>query len=423
MGNNRKDEVGQKSIHHERCRICGKNNLKPYLDLGNLPLANNLPNTAEEAIAMDRYPLKVVFCENCGLSQLSEVVDPRILFSNYFYRSSMSNTYVKHCEAMAKSFHAKYNLTPATSFIIDVAGNDGTLLNEFKKELQGVKLLNIDPAKNICSISRERGIPAIDEFLSINTALSILVSHGKADVITATNVFAHVNDMREFILSAKLLLHYNGVLVLEFPYLIDYIEGLEYATTYHEHLSYIGITPLKLLCAETGMKIISVEKQNIHCGTVRVTMAHTYSNREIEESVERFLVKDLAGDYTSFAKYESWETACWKNKTELKSIIHNLVAHGYKVAAFAASAKGNTLLNSCSFTEKQIAYIVDDTPEKQNKFSPGTGIPILPVEELERNPPDYLLILAWNFTDEIKARVKDIYKGYFIIPVPAVIIE
>lgn len=420
MGDNKKDVVGQKSTHHTRCRVCGKSTLTPYLDLGDMPLANNLPNTKEEAINMDRFPLKVMFCENCCLSQLSEVVDPRLLFSNYFYRSSMSNTYVNHCAEMARSFHKKYNLTPAVSFIIDIAGNDGTLLNEFKKELPGVRVLNIDPAKNICAISRERGIPAIDEFLSINTAINVLVSHGKADVITATNVFAHVNDVRDFILSAKLLLHFNGVLVLEFPYLIDYIEGLEYNTTYHEHLSYMSITPLDLLCKETGMKIISVEKQNIHCGTVRVTIGHSYSGRDIENSVHEFLSMEDDMAFTEIDRYMEFDDAACKNVGEICILINDIRKDGKTIAAFAASAKGNTLLNLTGCTSEDIMYIVDDTPEKQFKFSPGTGIPILPVNELQNNPPDYLLILAWNFEKEILERVKDIYKGKFIIPVPVI---
>ena len=410
----------KKSIHHKRCRVCGKSELKPYLDLGNLPLANNLPKTAKEAIAMDRYPLVVAFCENCSLSQLTEVVDPKVLFSDYFYRSSMSKTYINHCAAMAKSFHKKYNLICGTSFVIDVAGNDGTLLKEFQREIPSIKVLNIDPAKNLCAISRNRQVPAIDEFLSTETAIQVLLGYGKADVITATNVFAHVDNVRDFILSAKILLQYNGVLVLEFPYLIDYIEGLEYATTYHEHLSYIGINPLKMLCDEAGMKIISVEAQKIHCGTVRVTIAHSYSNREPEPTVEQFLLSEIARGYTSYAKYKDWEKKCMDNVFAVRTMVLSLVEEGYKVAAFAASAKGNTLLNMCEFTDKDIMYIVDDTPEKQGKFSPGTGIPILPVEILEHRPPNYLLILAWNFTPEIRQRVKEIYDGAFIVPVPTV---
>ena len=420
MGNNQKDVVEKNSTHHTRCRVCGKETLTPYLDLGNMPLANNLPNTKEEALAMDRFPLKVVFCDNCSLSQLSEVVDPRLLFSNYFYRSAMSKTYVNHCAEMAKSFHKKYNLTPAVSFIIDIAGNDGTLLLEFKKELPGVKVLNIDPAKNICAISRERGVPTEVDFLSINTALNVLVNHGRADVITATNVFAHVDNVREFILSAKIILHFNGVLVLEFPYLIDYIEGLEYNTTYHEHLSYMSITPLDLLCKETGMKIISVEKQNIHCGTVRVTIAHSYSSREVDSSVPTFLSVESDFGYTTIEMYKEFDETSKENAWAVVCLVDKLNMEDKKVACFAASAKGNTLLNLCGYTSNDIIYIVDDTPEKQGKFSPGTGIPILPVDELKNNPPDYLLILAWNFTDEIMARVKDIYKGKFIIPVPTV---
>lgn len=414
----KKDSVSKTQT---RCRICGNGELKTYLDLGELPLANNLFDTADESINGTRYPLKVQLCDNCGLSQLSEVIDPRILFSDYAYRSSMSKTYVNHCRKMAKDFKEKYSLIVGSGadFVVDIAGNDGSLLEQFKEEIPGLRVLNIDPAGNLCKISRERGIPAHTEFFSINTALSILISYGKAQVITATNVFAHVANVRDFILSAKIILAHNGVLALEFPYVVPFIEGLEYGTVYHEHLSYIAINPLKKLCDETGLKIIDVSNQNIHCGTVRVIIAHDYSHREVEPSVSEFIENEIAKGYDKFEKYNYWSAAVNHSVTDIEEQVKKLVANGNKIAAFGASAKGNTLLNLCDFTTKEISYIVDDTPEKQNKFSPGTGIPIFSIHELINHPPDYLVVLAWNFQKEIIERCKNAgYTNRFIIPIP-----
>lgn len=422
MGNNNAGKLIP-SRRHERCRCCGSDKLELYLYLGEMPLANNLFDSHDEAINAKRYPLNVMLCENCGLSQLSEVVNPSILFSKYAYRSSMSKTYINHCRDMAIEFKRDNRLVCGASndFIVDIAGNDGTLLEQFRKQIPGIRLLNIDPAENITKICRQKGIDAWTEFMSINTALQCLIDYGKASVITATNVFAHVDNIRDFLLSCKIILQYNGIIVLEFPYLIDYIEDLEYATTYHEHLSYMAITPLKKLCDETSLKIVNVEKKDIHCGTVRVTIAHDYGNLDVNESVNKFIESEDSFGIKRYLVYEYWQEAVSKSIESVRNaIVHERGLKLHKIAAFGASAKGNTLLNSCNLTSKDILYIVDDTPEKQGKYSPGTGIPIVSVDELVKNPPEYLLILAWNFSEEIFKRLSGIYFGKYIIPIPEI---
>jgi len=425
MGNNKTDQITQKSKTVTKCRICGKNHLEEYINLGDLPLANNLASSKEEALSMDRYPLKVLFCHDCSLNQLSEVVDYRILFSHYVYKSGISQGYLNHCKEMISGFGEKYQLVTGSSgdFMIDIGSNDCTLLEEVKRQIPGIRVLGIDPSKNLCAICREKGIPVYDEPLSINTAMQALITYGKAQVITGTNVFAHIENPRDFLLACKLVLGYNGVIILEFPYLIDHMEGLEYPTIYHEHSAYLGITPLKKLCDETGLKIISVEHFDIHCGTVRVTITHDYSNREVESSVQQYLDKEEKEGYNSIEKYTDWNKRVIMNFLHLKGSVQFFKNISKKVAAFGASAKGNTLLNVAELDHTMIDYIVDDTPEKQGKFSPGTGIPIVPMQELINNPPDYLLILAWNFKNEIKNKLKDVYKGKYIIPIPEVVIE
>jgi SAM-dependent methyltransferase len=237
-----------------------------YLDLGELPLPNNLEITTAQAIAKQRFPLQVMFCENCGLSQLSVVVDPEAMFSYYTYRSSINGGYVKHCREMAIQMKEKYSLNK-DSLHIDIAGNDGALLKQFKEEI-GLSVINIDPAKNLCKIAESEGVKSYPEFLALDFAEFIVGQHGEADLITATNVFAHVDNVKDFIVSCKMLMKEDGVLVLEFPYIVDFIDGFEMDTVYHEHLSYFSIIPLMRLCAQFDMKVFSVEKFDIHGGLV-----------------------------------------------------------------------------------------------------------------------------------------------------------
>ena len=402
---------------HSSCRVCGNTELRKYLDLGMMPLANNLAADAQAAMDMERYPLQVLFCTECSMSQTSVIVNPQKLFGKYTYRSSINKGYVRHCREMARSVGEKLELQ-SSDLVVDIAGNDGSLLNEFKEEL-GVKVVNVDPAENIAAIAESRGITTINDFWSTEVAQQILDEHGQAKLITATNVFAHVDDVRGFLAAAKLCLNEKGVLVLEFPYVVDFIEKHEFDTVYFEHLSYIGIKPVAVLAANEAMEIIGVDKQDIHGGTVRVFIGKQGS-RDIDSSVGKFMRAEAKGGYHEFHRYETWSEEVDDLNAEFVNQLKQLKDHGASVAAFGASAKGNTLLNACRLNTELIDYIVDDTPEKIGKFSPGTGIPIVDRSPLAENPPDYLVILAWNFAREIIDSAADFRRsgGKFIIPVP-----
>jgi SAM-dependent methyltransferase len=316
---------------------------------------------------------------------------------------------------MAKTLSEKYSLN-SDSFIIDVAGNDGALLEEFKKVFNPF-VLNIDPATNLTAIAEQRGVKSLNKFWNINTSKEVVSNYGKADLITATNVFAHVDNITDFLSSAKEALNDKGVLVLEFPYLIDFIENKEYDTTYFEHLSYVLITPINKLCATLGLSVIDVSKQNIHGGTVRVSISQENAFI-IDESVSKFLENESKEGYLNLSKYLNWSKEIENSIKDFSENILNLKLQGYSISAFGASAKGNTLLNSCNINTDVIDYIVDETPEKIGKFSPTTGIPIVNKQMIIDKPTDYMVILAWNFKDEIMNKLKDTYNGKFIIPVP-----
>lgn len=398
----------------KNCRVCGSADLVKYLDLGMLPLANNLATTADDAIEMERFPMQVLYCQECSLSQLSVVIDPDVLFSHYAYRSSINKGYVRHCREMARSVKEPLNIR-ADDLVVDIAGNDGTLLAEFRDEL-GVKVVNVDPAENIAAIAEERGIPTVNAFWSPEVAREILDNYGRPKLITATNVFAHVDDIRSFLSAVQDCLHENGALMLEFPYGMDFIEHREFDTIYFEHLSYVLIRPVARLAAMEGLQVFDVQKQDIHGGTVRVFLGVEEAH-EVMPSVDDFLGREKSRGFHDIEIYRQWTAEIDALIEDLTLQLKRLKEEGAKIAGFAASAKGNTLLNACRLDASTIDYIVDDTPEKIGKFSPGTGIPIVDRSVLAENPPDYLVVLAWNFAREIISSTSG-YGGKFILPIP-----
>ncbi len=402
---------------HSECRVCGSTNLRKYLDLGLMPLANNLADDPQTAKDIDRYPLQVSFCAECSLSQTTVVIDPSKLFGHYTYRSSISKGYVSHCREMARSVGTKVALQ-ASDLVVDIAGNDGALLGEFKDELS-VQVVNVDPAENICAIAESRGIPSIVDFWSNDVAEQILELHGKPKLITATNVFAHVDNVHGFLGAVRNCLHADGALILEFPYVVDFIENREFDTVYFEHLSYVGLRPVMQLAAAAGMQVFAVEKHDIHGGTLRVFIGDE-GGHDIDASVDQFLGAEEKGGYHDFARYESWSEEIDDLIGDLAHQLGQLKQQGASIAAFGASAKGNTLLNACRLNSGVIEYIVDDTPEKIGKYSPGTGIKIVDRSRLLQDAPDYLVILAWNFATEIIESAADYRRGggKFIIPIP-----
>jgi len=406
---------------HTNCRVCGSDKLVKYLDLGLMPLANNLEFTSIRAKQADRFPLQIMFCESCGLSQLSVVIDPEKMYSYYTYRSGVNEPYQVHCRDMAFDVGKKYG---PPIFHIDIAGNDGTLLKSFcdHYRFDDYKCLNVDPASNLTAISQANGIPSKNEFWSSAVAGEILQEYGPADLITATNVFAHVDDVTDFLNACKHTLNDDGVLLIECPYIIDFIENMEFDTTYFEHLSYMSVMPMHKLCSSLGLKIIDVEKQSIHGGTIRVTIAKDSSNHIVQPSVMKFMDMEFQSRFNEITAYKKWNDRVKETIKEFSTAVLKLKKEGAKIACFAASAKGNTLLNSCNLSTDIIDYIVDQTPEKIGKYSPGIGIPIVNISELSKNPPDYIIILAWNFSEVIIPKIRKECNAKIIIPIPEFVI-
>lgn len=404
--------------NHTTCRVCNSDKLTPYLDLGLMPLSNNLARNPSDPIHLQTYPLRVLLCETCGLSQLSIVIPAAEMFNHYVYRSSISKGYLDHCHSMALELQEAHGLTP-DSFHIDIAGNDGALLDEFKKVI-GHKVLNIDPAQNLVSINEEKGIRVYSTFWGAKAAQQLnATGWPKADLVTATNVFAHVDDVKEFIAAVKQVLKPGtGVLVMEFPYLVDFIEKSEFDTVYFEHLSYFTVYPLTLLCQQAGLQVLKVSKQDIHGGSIRVTIGEGLP----DESVSAY-VQNERENYRDIKRYQQFSEDVQLIATRFRRRLHELRTTD-KVAGFAASAKGNTLLNVARVRYPYLLYIVDETPEKIGFYSPGTYIPIVSMDHFKLLPPAYLVILSWNFAGEIIAKCRAAgYTGKFILPLTFEIID
>lgn len=413
------DYTSEKSICKPitRCRACGSDHLTKYLDLGPMPLSNNLENSSLSAKLSERFPLQILICEDCALSQLSVVVDPEKMFSNYVYRSSVNKPYIDHCRQMAKTLKEKYSLDN-NSFHIDIAGNDGTLLKEFKEEIS-LKVLNVDPASNLAAIAEAQGIPTIADFWSEEIAEEIQIKYGKADLITATNVFAHVDDIFDFLLNIKYTLKNKGVAVIECPYIIENMKVLAYNQTYFEHLSYISLSPINKLCKLLDLQIVDAEKQDIHGGSIRITIANKYSDIIPSDSVFKLLYLEETEGWTSPKKYQNWAQEVYNNIHSVTEAILKLKKEGASIVGIAASAKGNTLLNCMGLSTDIVDVIIDETSEKIGKFSPGTGIPIVHKRYFQKNFPDYCIILAENFAEPLMKKAREAgFKGKFIISLP-----
>jgi len=403
----------------ESCRICKNKKLKTILDLGEMPLANAFLDEDQLGREEFFYPLRVVWCESCGLLQIDEIVPPEILFRNYVYVSGTSEALRKHFEGLATEVVNNFNLN-SESLVVDIGSNDGTLLKEFRKF--GVQVIGVEPAINIAKIAEENGIKTINYFFSEDTAKEIVKENGKADAVTATNVVAHTNDLDDLLKGIAHLLKDDGVFVIEVPYLVDLLDKVEFDTIYHEHLSYFALRPLKMLFEAHDLKIIHVERVTIHGGTIRVFLSKKKSSYKINESVSQLISLEMDKGLHEVTAYRKFAERVEKLKADLVSLLQKLKSENKKVIGYGAAAKGNTLLNYYRIGPDLMVFIADLSHMKQNKFTPGTHIPVYSPERIYDAEPDYMVILAWNFSDEImeqQAEFKEI-GGKFIVPVPEV---
>jgi len=403
------------------CRFCGATKGHPVVDLGMQPPSNRFLGPDQLNQGEMFFPLRAWVCTDCWLVQLEDFQSPEDLFANdYVYFSSYSDTWRDHARRYAGAMTARYGLD-ADSLVVEIASNDGYLLEYFKQG--GVPVLGIEPAANVAAVAvAERGIPTEVRFFGRETA-GDLVRRGKAaDLIAANNVLAHVPDLNDFVGGFKRLLKPAGTITFEFPHLLRTMEGNQFDTIYHEHFSYLSVLAAERILAAHGLAIVDIEELPTHGGSVRLHVAHAEAGRAPGPAVARVLAEERAAGLDRVEGYEAFGRRVAEVKRRLLTFLIEARDAGKRVAGYGAPAKGNTLLVYCGVREDLLDYTVDRSPHKQGKFLPGTHIPVHPPERILQTKPDYVLILPWNLRDEVMdkmAAIRD-WGGRFVLPIPDV---
>jgi 2-polyprenyl-3-methyl-5-hydroxy-6-metoxy-1,4-benzoquinol methylase len=403
-----------------RCRFCQEELRHTFVDLGKTPLSNSYLAAADLQRAEPTYPLHAYVCPACYLVQLEEFETPENIFSDYAYFSSYSETWLKHAETYARKMVERFGYYTA-SLVVEVASNDGYLLQYFKAK--GIPVLGIEPARNVAVIAEAKGIPTVTKFFGEKTVTELVQAGHRADLLLGNNVLAHVPDLNDFVEGLRMLLQPAGVVTMEFPHLLKLIEGNQFDTIYHEHFSYFSLTTVERVFAAHQLVLFDVEELSTHGGSLRIYARHVADvSKPILPSVSELRKKEEEAGITSLALYHSFSANVVGTKRKLLKFLDGAKQEGKKIVGYGAPAKGNTLLNYCGIGVNYLDYTVDRSPHKQGRFLPGSHIPIVSPEKVKETKPDYLLILPWNLKDEIMEQMEGIreWGGKFVVPIPEV---
>jgi ubiquinone/menaquinone biosynthesis C-methylase UbiE len=405
------------SLNISSCLNCGAALTRSFVDLGSQPLANSFV-PLERANEPDKiYPLHARVCDVCLLVQVDRLVPPEDIFGEYAYFSSYSQSWLDHAEAYVKMAVRRFNLN-TSSMVVEIASNDGYLLQYVVKE--DIPCLGIEPAVNVADMARAKGIPTETVFFGEQTASRLRGEGKSADLIASKNVLAHVPDINDFVKGVSILLKPEGVYTVEFPHLLNLIHYGQFDTIYHEHFSYLSVVVIERILSRHGLRIFDIEEIPTHGGSLRVFICHESAGHIQSAGYEVVRAKELDAGLGSVHGYSGFDVRVKSIRTGLLQFLEDAAAHGKRIAAYGAAAKGNTLLNYCAVTPRQIAFVVDKNPIKQNTLLPGTRIPVRDPDALLEMRPDYVLILPWNLRDEITAQLPQVHAwgGRFVTAIP-----
>jgi 2-polyprenyl-3-methyl-5-hydroxy-6-metoxy-1,4-benzoquinol methylase len=401
------------------CRFCKTPLHHEFIDLVNAPASNSFLTIDQLNEPEVFYPLKVWVCDNCFLVQLDEYKKSDAIFDgNYAYFSSYSTTWLAHAERYTAMATTRFGLSEKT-LAVEIASNDGYLLQYFLQK--GIPVLGIEPTKNTAEVARTKGVETIVDFFGIDLAHKLVEKGIRADLLLGNNVLAHVPDILDFVGGMKILLNPGGVITMEFPHLLRLVESSQFDTIYHEHFSYLSLYSVNEIFANQGLSIFDVEEIPTHGGSLRIFAKHK-ENMGIprSENVQNLLQKEEQKGLTDISYYKNFQKNTLKIKLELLMFLIQAKREGKSVGAYGAAAKGNTLLNYCGIKSDLIDFVVDANPHKQDKFLPGSHIPVVHERKLKEDKPEYVIIFPWNIKEEIIKQLEYIneWNGRFVILIP-----
>ena len=402
----------------QACRFCNSLVHETFIDLGVSPLSNSFLTQEELHKEEVFYPLHAQICQQCFLVQLPEFESPEHIFSDYAYFSSYSESWLQHAAAYTDLMINRFSVDSKWN-VVEIASNDGGFLQYFKAK--NIPVLGIEPAGNIAKVANNKGIPTLPLFFGQETALQLQREGKQADLLIGNNVLAHVPNLNDFVAGLKILLAPQGVLTMEFPHLLRLIQDNQFDTIYHEHFSYFSLLTARQVFEKHQLCVFDVENIPTHGGSLRVFVKHQEDNtKKITDRVAVLLAEEKKFGLDHVKTYQTFSTAIQQLKYELIEFVMNCKKKNKKIAGYGAPAKGNTLLNYCGIHADLLPFTVDKNPYKQNRYLPGTRIPILHPDKIKEEKPDYLLLLPWNLKDEIMKQmvyVKE-WGGKFVIPIP-----
>lgn len=406
-----------------KCRHCGQQLTNTFIDLGSSPPSNSYLTKKTMNEPEKWYPLKVMVCDSCWLVQTEDFVGENEMFSDeYAYFSSFSTSWLKHAENYVETMVSRFNLG-AESNVVEVAANDGYLLQYVQKK--NIPCYGIEPTRSTADAARQKDISIVEKFFGVSLAEQLIIEGRGADLTAANNVLAHVPDINDFVKGFSILLKPNGVATFEFPHLLNLVEQKQFDTIYHEHYSYLSLTAVHTIFEKNGLNIFDVEELPTHGGSLRIISQRSDSGKHpINKNVELLKKREDEAGMSHSAFYTGFQNKAEKIKFDLLEFLLQAKKEGKKVAAYGAAAKGNTLMNFAGVRSDLLSYVVDKNPAKQDKFMPGSRIPIVKEEWLKQDKPDFVVIFPWNLMDEIEQQlsyIKD-WNGQFVIALPELII-